>query len=62
MVESDTATVLGTKIVVDYQGVTMAHVAQANPTLFKKLIAVSQVSVIKDHHQEQQKPWEIKPP
>ncbi|XP_063376791.1 alpha-tocopherol transfer protein-like [Cydia fagiglandana] len=44
VVESDAATVLGTKIVVDYQGVTMAHLAQANPTLLKKMIAVSQES------------------
>ncbi|XP_063529629.1 uncharacterized protein LOC134740905 [Cydia strobilella] len=45
VVESDAATVMGTKIVVDYQGVAMAHLAQANPTLLKKIIAVSQESM-----------------
>ncbi|XP_061707839.1 uncharacterized protein LOC133518224 [Cydia pomonella] len=45
VVESDAATVMGTKIVVDYQGVTMAHLAQANPTLLKKIVAVSQESM-----------------
>ncbi|XP_049866600.1 uncharacterized protein LOC126367214 [Pectinophora gossypiella] len=45
VVEDDTATVLGTKIVTDYEGVNMNHLAQANPTFMRKMIAVSQESM-----------------
>ncbi|XP_068620794.1 uncharacterized protein [Battus philenor] len=45
VVEDDTATVLGTKIVVDYDGVTLNHLMQANPNLLKKIVAVSQDSL-----------------
>lgn len=42
--EDDAASVLGTKIVVDYDGCTLNHLVQANPTLLRKIVAVSQVS------------------
>ncbi|KAL0849061.1 hypothetical protein ABMA28_013423 [Loxostege sticticalis] len=45
VVEDDVATVMGTKIVVDYEGVTMTHMTQANPSILKKMIAVSQDSM-----------------
>ncbi|XP_041979853.1 alpha-tocopherol transfer protein-like [Aricia agestis] len=45
VMECDNATVLGTKIVVDYQGCTMNHLTQANPATLKKLVAVSQDSL-----------------
>ncbi|XP_063839117.1 uncharacterized protein LOC135088160 [Ostrinia nubilalis] len=45
VVEDDVATVMGTKIVVDYEGVTMSHLTQANPSTLKKMIAVSQDSM-----------------
>lgn len=45
VVEDDVACVLGTKIVTDYEGVTMSHFVQATPSLLKKMVAVSQVSM-----------------
>lgn len=44
VVEDDVATVLGTKIVVDYEGVTMNHFSQA-PPLLRKMVAVAQDSM-----------------
>ncbi|XP_075992126.1 alpha-tocopherol transfer protein-like [Anticarsia gemmatalis] len=44
VVEDDVASILGTKIVVDYEGVTMTHLAQA-PPLLKKMVAVAQDSM-----------------
>lgn len=43
--ENDVAAVMGTMILVDYQNVTMGHLTQANPSLLKKLVAVSQVNL-----------------
>ncbi|KAL4715172.1 hypothetical protein ACJJTC_012219 [Scirpophaga incertulas] len=45
VVEDDIASIIGTKIVIDYEGVTMAHVMQANPSLLKKMVAVTQDSM-----------------
>ncbi|CAG9784536.1 unnamed protein product [Diatraea saccharalis] len=45
VMEDDTATVLGTKILVDYEGVSMSHLIQANPSLLKKMTAVAQDSM-----------------
>lgn len=45
LMEDDAATVIGTKILVDYQGVTMTHFAQASPSLLKKMVAVCQDSM-----------------
>lgn len=45
VIENDVATVMGTKIIVDYQNVTLNHLTQANPSMLKKLVAVSQVSI-----------------
>ncbi|XP_013200525.1 alpha-tocopherol transfer protein-like [Amyelois transitella] len=45
VLEDDVATVIGTRILVDYQGVTMSHFSQGTPTVLKKLVAVSQDSM-----------------
>ncbi|KAJ2953519.1 hypothetical protein O0L34_g1122 [Tuta absoluta] len=45
IVEDDTACVLGTKIITDYQGVTFGHITQANPTLIRKMIVITQDSM-----------------
>ncbi|XP_039763229.1 uncharacterized protein LOC120636037 [Pararge aegeria] len=45
VIENDTATVMGTMIVVDYEKVTLSHLTQASPSLLKKLVAVSQDSL-----------------
>ncbi|KAM3959079.1 alpha-tocopherol transfer protein-like [Aphomia sociella] len=45
VMEDDTATVIGIKILVDYQDVTMSHFTQANPSLLKKMVAVCQDSM-----------------
>ncbi|XP_059059453.1 uncharacterized protein LOC131852744 [Achroia grisella] len=45
LMEDDAATVIGTKIMVDYEGVTMTHFAQASPSLLKKMVAVCQDSM-----------------
>nr|XP_032530072.1 alpha-tocopherol transfer protein-like [Danaus plexippus plexippus]XP_032530073.1 alpha-tocopherol transfer protein-like [Danaus plexippus plexippus] len=45
VMENDVAAVMGTMILVDYQNVTMGHLTQANPSLLKKLVAVSQDSL-----------------
>ncbi|CAH0726591.1 unnamed protein product, partial [Brenthis ino] len=45
VIENDVATVMGTKIIVDYQTVTLNHLTQANPSMLKKLVAVSQDSL-----------------
>lgn len=42
LIEDDIATVLGTKIMVDYENVTMNHFMQATPSMLKKMIAVCQ--------------------
>ena len=36
---------MGTKIIVDYQNVNLNHLTQASPSMLKKLVAVSQVSI-----------------
>lgn len=41
--EDDAASIVGTKIVVDYEGCTISHLTLVNPTILKKLVAVSQV-------------------
>lgn len=43
VLENDTATVMGTMIVVDYRNVSLNHLVQASPSILKKLVAVSQV-------------------
>lgn len=43
IVEDDVASVMGTKIMVDYTGATMNHLVQASPSMIKKMMAVSQV-------------------
>ncbi|CAH2066478.1 unnamed protein product, partial [Iphiclides podalirius] len=45
VMEDDTASVLGTKIVVDYEGCTLNHLIEANPSLLRKITAVSQDSL-----------------
>ncbi|XP_072936587.1 uncharacterized protein [Epargyreus clarus] len=45
VVEDDIASVVGTKIMVDYRGVTLSHLTQVSPGLMKKLVAVSQDSL-----------------
>ncbi|KPJ11746.1 Alpha-tocopherol transfer protein-like [Papilio machaon] len=45
VMEDDSATVIGTKIVVDYEGTTLNHLVQANVTLLRKIVAVSQDSL-----------------
>ncbi|CAK1603324.1 unnamed protein product [Parnassius mnemosyne] len=45
VIEDDAASVLGTKIFVDYNGVTMNHVVQGTPSLLRKIIAVTQDSL-----------------
>ncbi|KAG6446334.1 alpha-tocopherol transfer protein-like [Manduca sexta] len=45
IIEDDVASVLGTKIMVDYQGVTMNHFVQATPGLLKKMVSVCQDSM-----------------
>ncbi|KAI5641590.1 CRAL/TRIO domain-containing protein [Phthorimaea operculella] len=45
IVEDDTASVLGTKIITDYQGVTISHLSQGNPTMIRKMIAITQDSL-----------------
>ncbi|XP_053623850.1 uncharacterized protein LOC128682872 [Plodia interpunctella] len=44
LMEDDVATVIGTRVLVDYQGVTMNHFTQGTPIL-KKMVAVSQDSM-----------------
>lgn len=46
VVEDDVACVMGTKIVTDYEGVTMSHFVQATPSMLKKMVAVSQVRIL----------------
>lgn len=41
--EDDVASVMGTKIMVDYTGATMNHLVQASPSMVKKMMAVCQV-------------------
>ncbi|KAJ0181737.1 hypothetical protein K1T71_002459 [Dendrolimus kikuchii] len=45
IIEDDVATVLGTKIMVDYENVTMNHFMQGTPSMLKKMIAVCQDSM-----------------
>ncbi|CAH0404714.1 unnamed protein product [Chilo suppressalis] len=45
LMEDDTSTILGTKVLVDYEGVTMTHLTQANPSLLRKMILVGQDSL-----------------
>ncbi|KAJ8726242.1 hypothetical protein PYW07_000940 [Mythimna separata] len=45
VVEDDVACVMGTKIVTDYEAVTMSHLVQATPSMLKKMVAVSQDSM-----------------
>ncbi|XP_045458934.1 alpha-tocopherol transfer protein-like [Melitaea cinxia] len=45
VVENDTATVIGTQIAVDYEKVTLNHLAEATPSMLRKLVAVSQESL-----------------
>ncbi|KOB72985.1 Uncharacterized protein OBRU01_11547 [Operophtera brumata] len=45
IVEDDVASVMGTKIMVDYTGATMNHLVQASPSMIKKMMAVSQDSM-----------------
>nr|ATY51906.1 CTD8 [Heliconius melpomene] len=45
VIENDVATVMGTKIIVDYQNVTLNHLTQASPSMLKKLVTVSQDSL-----------------
>lgn len=41
--EDDTACVVGTKTLVDYDGVSVSHVAQASAALLKKIVFICQV-------------------
>lgn len=43
IIDDDIASVLGIKIMVDYEGVTMNHFVQSTPTMIKKMVAVCQV-------------------
>ncbi|VVC91860.1 unnamed protein product [Leptidea sinapis] len=45
VVEDDTASIVGTKIVVDYEDVTMNHFKQINPTFLRKMITLAQDSL-----------------
>ncbi|CAG9099763.1 unnamed protein product [Plutella xylostella] len=45
VLEDDTATVIGTKILVDYQGLSMAHIANMTPGQIKKMIVIAQDSM-----------------
>lgn len=45
IIEDDVASVLGTKIMVDYKGVTLSHFVQATPSVLKKIVAVCQESM-----------------
>ncbi|CAG4968289.1 unnamed protein product [Colias eurytheme] len=45
VIEDDTASIVGTKIIVDYDGNNTSHLALVNPSLLRKLVAVSQDSL-----------------
>ncbi|CAH4004614.1 unnamed protein product [Pieris brassicae] len=45
VMEDDAASIVGTIIVVDYEGCTMSHLTLVNPSVLRKLVAVSQDSL-----------------
>ncbi|CAK1549781.1 unnamed protein product [Leptosia nina] len=45
VLEDEAASIVGTKIIVDYDGCTISHLTLVNPTLLRKLIAVGQDSL-----------------
>ncbi|CAF4758860.1 unnamed protein product [Pieris macdunnoughi] len=45
VMEDDAASIVGTIIVVDYEGCTMSHLTLVNPSILRKLVAVSQDSL-----------------